>query len=80
MDVATFNSYPDAPTLPASFAAGDSIDEYIISLIRHAATVDFSENEETNLSDRPYRWGISEDSAFDASVEIPVVIGPLSVA
>ena len=79
MDVATFNSYPNAPTLPASLADGDSVDEYIIGLIRHAATVDFSEND-TNLSDRPYRWGISEDSNFDASVEIPVTIGSLTVS
>lgn len=79
MDVQTFNSYSDAPTLPASLADGDSVDEYIISLIRHAATVDFGEND-TNLSDRPYRWGISEDSNFDANVEIPVVIGSLTVS
>jgi len=79
MDVATFNSFANAPALPASLADGDSVDEYIIDLIRHAATVDFAEND-TNLSDRPYRWGISEDSNFDASVEIPVVIGSLTVA
>lgn len=78
IDKQLFESYTGAPELPASLAATDSIDEYIISLVRHAATVDFSEND-TNLSDRPYRWGISEDSNFDASVEIPVTIGSLTV-
>ena len=78
INVATFNSYTGAPELPASLTDTDSIDEYIIGLIRHAATVDFNEND-VNLSDRPYRWGISEDSAFDASVEIPVTIGSLTV-
>ena len=80
MDVQTFNSYADAPTLPADLATTDSVDEYIISLIRHAATVNFAEDTESNLSDRPYRWGISEDSNFDANVEIPVVIGSLTVS
>ena len=79
IDVATFQSYTGAPELPASLATTDSVDEYIINLIRHAATVDFSEND-VNLSDRPYRWGISENSEFDASVEIPVTIGSLTVS
>jgi hypothetical protein len=79
IDVGTFQSYTGAPELPASLATTDSVDEYIISLIRHAATVDFSENPDTNLSNRPYRWGISEDSNFDGSIEIPVSIGNLTV-
>jgi len=32
IDVATFQSYSDAPELPASLATTDSVDEYIISL------------------------------------------------
>jgi len=79
IDVATFQSYTGAPELPASLATTDSVDEYIISLLRHAATVDFTENPDTNLSNRPYRWGISESSEFDASVEVPVSIGGLTV-
>ena len=78
IDKALFNSYTDAPDLPSTLADGDSVDEYIISLIRHAATVDFNEND-VNLTDRPYRWGISEDSKFDANLEIPVTIGSLTV-
>lgn len=80
IDKATFTTYANAPELPASLGDADSVDEYIISLIRHCATVDFSENADTNLSDRPYRWGISEDSKFDASVEVPVTIGSLTVS
>jgi len=80
IDKATFNSYANPPELPASLADGDSVDEYIISLIRHCATVDFAENEDVSLSDRPYRWGISEDSNFDGNLEIPVTIGSLTVS
>lgn len=78
IDKALFDSYPDAPELPASIGEDDSIDEYIISLVRHLATVDFNEND-VNLSDRPYRWGISESSEFDANITIPVTIGNLTV-
>jgi len=80
IDVATFQSYSDAPDLPATLADTDSVDEYIISLIRHCATVDFTENPDTSLSDRPYRWGISEDSNFDGNLEIPITIGSLTVS
>lgn len=77
---AEFNAIPNAPELPTSIADTDNVDDYIIQLLRHAATVDFTNNTDTNLSDRPYRWGISEDSKFDASVEIPVTLGSLTVS